>query len=108
MICAIKYPLFSIFILVNCLVYSQMEGTYKVFYQQQKLRASFQQNGLVKLNGLDQNILVQLPYATDSNVFNENFYVGLNEAYLVPEGAEKLMAAASYLRERDSTLFLLV
>jgi D-alanyl-D-alanine dipeptidase len=108
MICVPKFLIFSLFVLIQFNLYGQVKGSFRTFYDQQTLRSAYLSFDLVKINDLHEYIFVQLPYASDSNVFERNFYFGLNEAYIVPEGADKLILALEDLHRIDSNLCLLV
>jgi D-alanyl-D-alanine dipeptidase len=55
--------------------------------------------GLVEIHTVDASIIVDLVNSDpDKNYFRENFYNGLNKAYLRREIAEKLSKAQKYLR----------
>jgi D-alanyl-D-alanine dipeptidase len=64
--------------------------------------------GLVDVQSLDKNILVELKYATEDNFVGENMYGSLTTAYLVPHFARKVVEAQRILRERYPQYSLLV
>lgn len=64
--------------------------------------------GLVDVQSLDKNILVELKYATEDNFVGENMYGSLTTAYLVPHFARKVVEAQRILRERYPEYSLLV
>lgn len=55
--------------------------------------------GLVNVAALDPTITVHMVYAIPDNFVGEIMYTDLTEAYLLPEAAEKLLAAHRLLRE---------
>lgn len=56
--------------------------------------------GYVNIQTLDSTLVVELVYATPDNFVGEVLYADLVEAYLLPEAAEKLVAAHRLLKER--------
>jgi len=67
-----------------------------------------EKKGLVNIKELDPSIQVELKYATVDNFTKGILYDSLTEAYLHPIAAEKLVKAQKILKEKDSTLSLLV
>ena len=56
--------------------------------------------GMVDVASLDPSIAVRIVYATADNFVGEVLYDDLNEAWLLPEAAEKLVKAQQLLAER--------
>lgn len=56
--------------------------------------------GYVNITELDSEIAIDIVYATADNFTGEVLYDDLTEAYLLPEAAEKLLAAQKLLKER--------
>ena len=64
-----------------------------------EVEAKFIKAGLIDINAIDQSIQVDLVNSDqDKNFFEENFYNGLNRAYLRKEIAAKLSKAQSILK----------
>ncbi len=64
--------------------------------------------GLVNVQSLDSNILVDLKYTTTDNFIGKDVYGDFDKAYLQPDVAEKLVKAQNFLKEKDSSLTLLI
>jgi D-alanyl-D-alanine dipeptidase len=64
--------------------------------------------GLVDAGALDRSIAVKLVYATADNFVGEVLYGDLDQAWLLPEAAEKLLAAQRWLREKCPDCRLIV
>ena len=64
--------------------------------------------GLVDIQSLDKEILVELKYATEDNFVGENMYGSLTTAYLLPHFARKVVEAQRILRKRYPEYSLLV
>ncbi|MBM9604055.1 M15 family metallopeptidase [Desulfopila inferna] len=73
-----------------------------------ELEQDLRQKGLICANMLDPSIIVDLKYARSDNFMGVNVYRGLNRAYLLPEAAEKLVAASRILQEQYPELRILV
>ena len=56
--------------------------------------------GLVDVQSLDKNILVELKYATEDNFVGENMYGSLTTTYLLPHFAKRVVEAQRILRKR--------
>lgn len=69
---------------------------------------TFLDSGLVNLQDLNPDILVELKYNTNDNFLDTAVYGGLSKAYMRPEAAEKLMKAQDALKERRPDYTLLV
>ena len=76
--------------------------------QQPDFNALMEKQGLVNVQQLDSEILVELKYATEDNFVGENMYGSLTTAYLLPHFAEKVMRAQKLLRERKPGYSLLI
>jgi zinc D-Ala-D-Ala dipeptidase len=55
--------------------------------------------GLIDINTIDTNIIIDLKYATDDNFLGFNFYGSLQKCYLEKNTAEKLHQAQIFLEE---------
>lgn len=64
--------------------------------------------GLVNIQDIIPDILVDLKYATTDNFMDTNVYGNLKRCYLQPDVANDLKKCQTYLKEKDSTLTLLV
>ena len=64
--------------------------------------------GLVNIQTLDPEILVELKYATPDNFMKKNVYGELTHAYLQPEIAKKLAQASKFLNQEKPGFKLLV
>ena len=64
--------------------------------------------GLVDINTLDKEILVELRYATTNNFMQQNIYGELRKAYFVPHFARKIAQAQQILRQRKPGYRLLI
>ena len=64
--------------------------------------------GMVNVAALDPAIAVRIVYATADNFVGEVLYDDLNEAWLLPEAAEKLMNAQRLLEQRRPGCRLIV
>jgi D-alanyl-D-alanine dipeptidase len=64
--------------------------------------------GLVNVKDFAPDIVVELAYATDKNVFQTPLYSDFNEAYLQKEAAQKLAAAQQIIKSIDHDLSLVV
>ena len=69
---------------------------------------TFLDSGLVNLQDLNPEILVDLKYNTSDNFLDTAVYGGLDKAYMRPQAADKLMKAQEALKERRPDLTLLV
>ncbi len=65
-------------------------------------------SGLVDIQKVIPGILIDLRYSTTDNFMGTDVYGDLENIYLQPDVAEKLKSAQQYLKEKDSTLTLLV
>lgn len=70
--------------------------------------AKMKEYGLVDIQSLDPNIMVELKYSTKDNFVGEDMYGSLERAYLVPSFAEKVARAQQILQERHPGYALLV
>ena len=64
--------------------------------------------GMVNIQELDSTILVELKYSTEDNFMKKDMYGCLEKCYLQPDVAERLLLCQAYLKEKDSTLTLLL
>lgn len=64
--------------------------------------------GLVDVQELDSTILVSLVYATPDNFMGEVLYQDIHKAFLLPQMAEKVVAAQRELRSEHPELTLLI
>ena len=64
--------------------------------------------GLVDIQSVNPNILIDVRYSDTNNFLHEDVYGGLNKIYLQPVVAEDLSKCQKALFEIDSTLTLLV
>lgn len=65
-------------------------------------------SGLVNIRMLDSNIMVDLRYSTENNFLGKDVYGDLDNCYLQPEVAEKLVNAQRLLKEEYPEYNLLV
>lgn len=81
----------SVFLVLLAVAHCQANGIEKKFVEA----------GLVNVHAIDQKIRVDLVNSDpDKNFFRENFYNGLNKAYLREEVARKLSSAQKYLKAK--------
>lgn len=64
--------------------------------------------GLVDIEQVVPGILVDLKYSTTDNFMEKDVYGHMTRAYLQPDVAEDLKKCQEYLKQKDSTLSLLV
>lgn len=64
--------------------------------------------GLVNVQDIIPEILVDLRYSTTNNFMGQDVYGHLNRAYIQPDVAEDLKKCLTYLKEQDSSLTLLI
>ncbi|MFW5805535.1 MAG: M15 family metallopeptidase [Bacteroidales bacterium] len=64
--------------------------------------------GLVNVQELDSSIQVRLRYSSTDNFLNTDLYGDLEQAYLQPDVADKLVKASAYLQDTLPNLRLLV
>jgi D-alanyl-D-alanine dipeptidase len=72
------------------------------------LEAYLRNFGLVDIQEIEPQIIVDLKYSTIDNFVGIDMYGDLDKAFCQPDVAEKLKKAYAYLQEVDSTLTLLV
>lgn len=70
--------------------------------------ATLENQGLVRINSLDPTIQVELKYATTNNFTKGILYDELNDAYLHPIAANKLITAQKLLKKENDSLSLLI
>ena len=74
-----------------------------------ELEKEFVQAGLINVHAIDKSIKVDLVNSDpEKNYFRENFYNGLNKAYLRKEVAEKLSSAQKKLKSQFPEYSLLI
>jgi D-alanyl-D-alanine dipeptidase len=84
---------YAVFIIVALVFIANTKG-----YANDVERA-FVKAGLVDIHSIDETIIVDLVNSDpDKNYFREDFYGGLNKAYLRKEVAQKLSVAQKYLK----------
>ncbi|MEJ2200127.1 MAG: M15 family metallopeptidase [Desulfuromonadaceae bacterium] len=77
--------------------------------QPNAVETSFVKAGLVDVRSIDRSIRVDLVNSdSNKNYFRENFYNGLNKAYLREEVAKKLSLAQKYLKSECPACSLLI
>ncbi len=64
--------------------------------------------GLINIQEIAPEILVDLKYSSTDNFMNKDVYGNLENAYLQPEVAQSLSISQNYLKSIDSSLTLLV
>jgi D-alanyl-D-alanine dipeptidase len=72
------------------------------------LEQSILDAGLVNIQDVNPEILVELRYSTTNNFMEKDVYGHLNRAYMQVQVAEDLNKCQTYLKSKDSTLTLLV
>lgn len=70
--------------------------------------AAMQKQGLVNVQTIDPDLLVELKYSTTDNFVKQDVYGNLTRAYLQPVAARKLAAASKWLQVRRPDLRLLI
>jgi D-alanyl-D-alanine dipeptidase len=65
-------------------------------------------SGLVNIQEIDSSIMIEVKYSGLDNFMKTDLYGSLNRIYLQPEVAERLSLTQKALKEKDSTLSLLV
>ena len=70
--------------------------------------AKCREYGLVDLRSIDDEILVELKYATEDNFMGENMYGSLVKAYLEPNFASRVVRAQQILKKRNPEYTLLI
>ena len=74
-----------------------------------EIEKKFIEAGLVDIHTIDETIKVDLVNSDpDKNYFRENFYDGLNKAYLRREVAQKLSSAQKYLKSEFPDYSILI
>lgn len=76
--------------------------------QQTNFDAKMLQYGLVDVQTLDEEIGVELKYATEDNFVGKNMYGTLKKAYLLPHFAKRVVQAQRILREQHPDYSLLI
>lgn len=70
--------------------------------------AKMRKYGLVDIQELDNEILVELKYSTEDNFVGKDMYGDLERAYLEADFAEKVIGAQRILKARNPQLTLLI
>lgn len=65
-------------------------------------------SGLVDIQTIIPDLLIDLRYSTLNNFMHTDVYGELEKVYLQPEVADKLKLVQDYLKEKDSSLTLLI
>jgi zinc D-Ala-D-Ala dipeptidase len=74
-----------------------------------EIEERFLKAGLVNVHSIDESIKVDLVNSDpDKNFFRENFYNGLNDAYLQKEVAQKLSSAQKLLKSKHPGYSILI
>ena len=81
---------------------------HKPVYIVDSLEQSLIDAGLVNVQDLVPGILVDLKYSSTDNFMNEDVYGHLGRAYLQPDVAQDLIKCYEALKEKDSSLTLLI
>ncbi len=76
--------------------------------QQTNLNALMQEYGMVDIQKLDPEILVELKYSTNDNFVGRDMYGDLKRAYLEKEFANRVVKAQKILKERNASYTLLI
>ena len=76
--------------------------------QQHDFDALMREYGMVNIQDLDSEILVDLKYATEDNFVGKNMYGGLKCAYLEKEFANRVALAQKILKKRNPNYTLLI
>lgn len=79
-----------------------------VVAQQTNLNALMQEYGMVDIQKLDPEILVELKYSTNDNFVGRDMYGDLKRAYLEKEFANRVVKAQKILKERNANYTLLI
>lgn len=85
-------------------VSAQKKQLEKISFTEQKMI----DQGLVNIQTVNPEILVELKYATPDNFMKKNVYGELTHAYLQPEMAKRLSLASSFLQKEKPGFKLLV
>ena len=93
-------------------IFTEEEPEVKEFVESRSLDDTlghlFEEAGLVDVQSLQPEIMVDLKYATEDNFMGFNMYGGLKKAYLQPEVAQRLAKVQDYLDENYPHLKLYV
>lgn len=81
---------------------------YTVAAQQADLDALMQEYGMVDIQKLDPEILVELKYSTNDNFVGRDMYGDLERAYLEKEFANRVVNAQKILKQRNPNYTLLI
>ena len=72
------------------------------------LEEYLKREGMINIQELDSTILVELKYSTEDNFMHKDIYGCLENGYLQPDVAQRLLLCQAYLKKKDSTLTLLL
>ena len=79
---------------------------FSIGLQASDIEAIFLKAGLIDVNHIDSSIKVDLVNSdSDKNFFEEDFYNGLNKAYLRKDVAIKLSKAQQILKKEKSKIY---
>jgi zinc D-Ala-D-Ala dipeptidase len=95
------HPMLLLFGLFGCIVSLSCTKT-------NDWNATFNEAGMVNVQELDSTIKVNLAYSTPNNVLGYDVYGDLEEAYLRPEAAEKLVLAQKNLQAYNASYTLYI
>lgn len=70
--------------------------------------AKFRAHGLVDIHELDTSILVNLVYSTPDNFMHRVLYKDIHKAFMLPQLADKLVAAQAQLRSSHPGISLII
>ena len=76
--------------------------------QQQNFDTLMREYGMVDIQDLDPEILVDLKYASEDNFVGKNMYGDLKRAYLEKEFADRVVRAQKILKQRNPNYTLLI
>lgn len=93
-----------VFFSISFLVSAQKKQSDKISPVEQKIL----DQGLVNIQTVNPEILVELKYATPDNFMKKNVYGELTHAYLQPEMANRLSSASLFLQKENPGFKLLV
>jgi len=93
---------------IDAILVSDTLTTEVAFSQKSEMALYLEEQGLIDIHSLDEGIRVDLKYATTNNFTKVQLYNDLNQAYLHPIAAEKLVKAQKLLKKIDPDYSLLV
>jgi D-alanyl-D-alanine dipeptidase len=98
--------IFKLYILLISILFAFISD---VVCHANEIEKKFIGTGLVDIHTIDESIKVDLVNSDpDKNYFRENFYNGLNKAYLRREVAQKLSSAQKYLKSEFPDYSILI